>query len=70
MRAQVALERLPISGLAVRGSCPVCCAVKHFHESLPGRLRIVAHPQLCNFHAWLLASRPKRKSLLPYSSTL
>jgi hypothetical protein len=55
MRAPVALERLPISGLAVRGSCPVCCAIKHFHESLPGRLRTVAHPQLCNFHAWLLA---------------
>jgi hypothetical protein len=55
MRAQVASERLPISGLAVKGSCPVCCAVKHFHESLPGRLRTATRPQLCNFHAWLLA---------------
>jgi hypothetical protein len=55
MRTQTAFERLPISSLAVKGSCPVCCAVKHFHESLPGRLRTEAHPQLCNFHAWLLA---------------
>jgi hypothetical protein len=55
MRAQAAFERLPISSLAVKGSCPVCCAVKHFHESLPGRLRTEAQPQLCNFHAWLLA---------------
>jgi hypothetical protein len=55
MRAQTAFERLPISSLAVKGSCPVCGAVKHFHESLPGRLRTEAQPQLCNFHAWLLA---------------
>ena len=55
MRTQAAFERLPISGLAVKGSCPVCGAVKHFHESLPGRLRAEAGPQLCNFHAWLLA---------------
>jgi hypothetical protein len=55
MRAQTAFERLPISSLAVKGSCPVCCAVKHFHESLPGRLRTEAQLQLCNFHAWLLA---------------
>jgi hypothetical protein len=55
MRAQAAFQRLPISSLAVKGSCPVCCAVKHFHESLPGRLRTEPHPQLCNFHAWLLA---------------
>lgn len=55
MRAQTALERLPISSLAVRRSCPVCCSVKHFHESLPVRLRTEAEPQLCNFHAWLLA---------------
>jgi hypothetical protein len=55
MRAESAFERQPISSLAVKGSCPVCCAVKHFHESLAGRLQIVAQPQLCNFHAWLLA---------------
>lgn len=55
MRAQTAFERLPISSLAVKGSCPVCCAVKHFHESLPARLRTEAQPELCNFHAWLLA---------------
>jgi hypothetical protein len=55
MKAQTAFERLPISSLAVKGSCPVCCAVKHFHESLPGRLRTETQPQLCNFHAWLLA---------------
>jgi hypothetical protein len=55
MKAQTAFERLPISSLAVKGSCPVCCAVKHFHESLPGLLRTEAQPQLCNFHAWLLA---------------
>jgi len=55
MRAQTAFERLPISSLAVKGSCAVCSAVKHFHESLPGRLRTEARPQLCNFHAWLLA---------------
>ena len=55
MRAQTTFERLPISSLAVKGSCPVCCAVKHFHESLPGRLRTEPQPQLCNFHAWLLA---------------
>lgn len=55
MRAQAAFERLPISSLAVKGSCPVCCAVKYFHESLPGRFRTEAEPQLCNFHAWLLA---------------
>ena len=55
MKAQTAFERLPISSLAVKGSCPVCCAVKHSHESLPGRLRTEAQPQLCNFHAWLLA---------------
>jgi hypothetical protein len=55
MRAQAAFERLPISSVAVKGSCPVCGAVKHFQESLPGRLRTEAQPQLCNFHAWLLA---------------
>lgn len=55
MRAQAAFERLPISTVAVKGSCPVCGAVKHFQESLPGRLRAEAQPQLCNFHAWLLA---------------
>ncbi len=54
MKAQVAFERLPISSLAVKGSCPVCGAVKHFQESLHGRLRAEAQPQLCNFHAWLL----------------
>lgn len=55
MRAQTASERLPISSLAVKGSCPVCCAVKHFQESLPERLRAEVQHQLCNFHAWLLA---------------
>jgi len=55
MKAQTGFERLPMSSLAVKGSCPVCCAVKHFHESLPGRLRTEVQPQLCNFHAWLLA---------------
>jgi hypothetical protein len=55
MKAQVAFERLPISSLAVKGNCPVCGAVKHFQESLPGRLSAEAQPQLCNFHAWLLA---------------
>jgi hypothetical protein len=55
VRAQAAFERLPISSVAVKGSCPVCGAVKHFQESLPGRLRTEAQPQLCNFHAWLLA---------------
>jgi hypothetical protein len=55
MKAQTALGRLPISSLAVKGSCPVCGAVKHFQEFLPGRLRTEAQPMLCNFHAWLLA---------------
>jgi hypothetical protein len=55
MKVQVAFERLPISSLAVKGSCPVCGAVKHFQESLPRRLRADAQPQLCNFHTWLLA---------------
>jgi hypothetical protein len=55
MRAQSAFERLPIASLAVKRSCPVCCAVKHFHESLPGRLEHEAQHQLCNFHSWLLA---------------
>jgi len=55
MRVQTEFERPPISSLAVKGSCPVCCAVKHFHESLSSRLRTEAEPQLCNFHAWLLA---------------
>lgn len=55
MKAQAAFERLPISSLAVKGNCPICGAVKHFQESLPGRLRGEAQPQLCNFHAWLLA---------------
>ncbi len=55
MKAQAAFERLPISSLAVKGNCPVCGAVKHFQESLPGRLRAESQPQLCNFHAWLLA---------------
>jgi len=55
MKVQAAFERLPISGLAVKGSCPVCGAVKYFQESLPVRLRADAQPQLCNFHAWLLA---------------
>ncbi|HEY6389082.1 MAG TPA: hypothetical protein VIX91_25670 [Candidatus Acidoferrum sp.] len=55
MKAQTAFERLPISSLAVKGNCPVCCGVKHFHESLPERLRTETQPHLCNFHAWLLA---------------
>jgi len=34
MKADVAAERLPISRLAVKASCPVCAAVKHFQEIL------------------------------------
>jgi hypothetical protein len=55
MKAQAAFERLPISSLAVKGTCPVCGAVKHYQESLPGQLRAEGQTQLCNFHAWSLA---------------
>jgi hypothetical protein len=55
MKTGTASERLPIARIAVKGSCPVCAAVKHFQESLPGHLRTEGQTQLCNFHAWLLA---------------
>ena len=55
MKTGTASERLPIARIAVKGSCPVCAAVKHFQESLPGQLRTEGQTQLCNFHAWLLA---------------
>jgi hypothetical protein len=55
MKAEAASERLPIARLAVKGGCPVCAAVKHFQESLPGHLQAEGQTQLCNFHAWLLA---------------
>jgi hypothetical protein len=55
MKTEAASERLPIARLSVKGGCPVCAAVKHLHESLPGHLRAEGQTQLCNFHAWLLA---------------
>jgi hypothetical protein len=55
MKVEAASEGLPIARLAVKGSCPVCAAVKHFQESLPGHLRTEGQTKLCNFHAWLLA---------------
>jgi hypothetical protein len=55
MKTEATSERLPIARLAVKASCPVCAAVKHFQDSLPGHLRAEGRTQLCNFHAWLLA---------------
>jgi hypothetical protein len=55
MKTEAASERLPIARHAVKGSCPVCAAVKHFQDSLPAHLRAEGQTQLCNFHAWLLA---------------
>jgi hypothetical protein len=55
MKPQASFERLPIASLAVKGSCPVCGAVKYFQESLPGNLRAEGQMRLCNFHTWLLA---------------
>lgn len=55
MKTEAAPERLPIARHAVKGSYPVCAAVKHLQDSLPGNLRAEGRTQLCNFHAWLLA---------------
>jgi hypothetical protein len=55
MKSDTVPERLPIERLAVKGSCPVCAAVKHFQESLSGQLQPDGKTQLCNFHAWSLA---------------
>jgi hypothetical protein len=55
MKTEATSERLPIARLAVKGSCPVCAAVKHFQDSLPTHLRAEGRTQLCDFHAWLLA---------------
>ena len=55
MKTHATPERLPIARLTVKGGCPVCAAVKHFQESLPGHLQAEGQTQLCNFHAWSLA---------------
>jgi hypothetical protein len=55
MRTENAAERLPITKIAVKGSCPICGAVKHFQEALLETLQPEGHTRLCNFHAWSLA---------------
>jgi hypothetical protein len=55
MRAQAASERLPIARIAVKGSCPVCAAVKHYQDLLLENLQADGQARLCNFHAWSLA---------------
>lgn len=70
MKAQTAFERMPISSLAVKGSCPVCCAVKHCQELLPGRLRTEFSLGYAISMLGCLLSLLKRKSLLHCSSTL
>ncbi|HUJ82759.1 MAG TPA: hypothetical protein VLW83_12815 [Candidatus Acidoferrales bacterium] len=55
MKTEPASERLPIARIAVKGSCPVCAAVKHFQESLLVNLHPDKGARLCNFHAWSLA---------------
>jgi hypothetical protein len=55
MKTETSSETLPIARFAVKGSCPVCSAVQHFQDSLPGRLHVEGRTQLCNFHAWLPA---------------
>jgi predicted RNA-binding protein YlxR (DUF448 family) len=55
MKTEAASERMPIARIAVKGSCPVCAAVKHFQESLLMNLRTEKGARLCNVHAWTLA---------------
>jgi hypothetical protein len=55
MKTEAASERTPIERTAVKGSCPVCAAVKHFQESLLTNLRTEKDARLCNVHAWTLA---------------
>ena len=45
MKADAAAERLPISRLAVKASCPLCAAVKYFQEMLAGNLRAEGQSQ-------------------------
>jgi hypothetical protein len=56
MKTEAASERLPIERIAVKGSCPVCAAVRHFQTSLLVNLRADEGACLCNLHTWSLAN--------------
>jgi hypothetical protein len=55
MKTVTGSERLPISTIVVKGSCPVCAAVKHFQDSLLVNLQADKGARLCNVHTWSLA---------------
>jgi hypothetical protein len=71
MKAEAASDRLPIVRLAVKASCPVCGAMKHFQDVLAENVWPEGRPQLCNFHAWLLAkSAPAQVAASVFLSAL
>jgi hypothetical protein len=71
MKTEAASERMPIARIAVKGSCPICAAVKHFQESLLKNLRAEKGARLCNIHAWTLAkSAPAEVAASVFLNTL
>ena len=55
MSAEIASQRLPIAQILVKGSCPICAALKVFQDGLLENPGTVEYAHLCHHHTWALA---------------
>lgn len=56
MKRQSHIEKLPITTIVARSSCPICTALREFQNVLIRRLAPDDCRRFCNTHAWLAAN--------------
>ena len=56
MKTRSSGERLPISNIVAKGSCPICAALKEFQTNLARNLQPGGCSNFCNLHAWIIAN--------------
>lgn len=63
MKREAPAARLPITTIVARNSCPICVALREFHNDLVKHLEPDDCGTFCNTHAWAIARAAPAESV-------